>query len=173
MYIRGIPTKFSLKAVIGSIIVLTAISAFSTASASNRNTILDKLESAPSNWQAVNLDISVNGTPDVPVALGQTVTINVTSNQPATFLLAIVETYGNVKVARPAGTSSNAIYEYEATEPVGSYSTYVFASETAITDDALGLPASGSASYLPIGVKGVDKFLATLTNHTGKIVRGE
>ncbi len=173
MYIRGISTNFSLSVALRTVVALAAVSAFSTASAANRNTILDKLESAPSSWQAVDLDVRVNSTPDAPVALGEIITIDITSSQPANFLLAIVDTYGNVKIARPASTTSSASYEYKAAEPVGSYSTYAFASDTEITDDALGLPASGAESYLPIGVKGVDQFLKTLTNHSSKLVRAD
>lgn len=171
MYFSSKQTKPSLRAAFGTVIMLTTVSLVNPAMGANRNTILDKLETAPTNWQVVDVDVSVNGSPDAPIALGQTVTINVNSTEPANFLLAIVDTYGNVKVARPTGTGSSATYEYQADAPVGSYSTFAFASDTAIVDETLKLPAAGTANYLPIGASGVEQFLTTLTNHgnTGKV----
>ncbi len=162
---------------IGSALLLLGTLISSNPLAANQNSVLAKFETAPSNWTQAVVEARINeidSASDAVVALGDTVTVSVDSSVPASFILAIVNTYGDVKIIKPAGVSSSTTHQFQASSPVGQYSLFAFASDPEISNAEFGMPTGQTQRQLAVGMKSVETFIGALNriSATHQIAKG-
>lgn len=131
----------------------------------NQNTVLEKFENAAANWNTPQIEARLVDTANAPVdaaALGNTVVLSVSSSEPSSLLLAIVNTYGDVRLVKSADASGTLTHEFEAKAPVGQYAVFTFATSPELPNNTIGMPEGVTSYQLPIGVNNVDTLLAQL-----------
>lgn len=164
------PAQFARRTIAGVSMAICCSLTTLPALAVNQNTVLAELEAAPGNWSQPNVRAWVNDIEqgeNQAVALGETVTISVKANTPAHFVMALVDSYGEVKVIRPNGPASDANYQFTAEAPVGQYSLFTFASESEIPNSQLGIPDGQSVYSMDYKMEAVESFVASLKTASG------
>ncbi len=137
----------------------------------NQNTVLAELETAPSNWTLPTVRAWVNDFSqgdNHSVSLGDTVDISVDTTSSAHFVLALVDSYGEVKLIRPSGPASKANYQFTAEAPVGQYSLFAFATDAQIPGGQIGLPDGKDTNAMDYNMEAVENFVTALTQFSAK-----
>lgn len=148
------------------VILLATVLFAGASSAANQNTVLAELELTPENWNNPALQVQINGESQgsIPsVALGDSISVSVSNNSPSSFLLVMVDSYGDVELIKPAGNdTTKATHTFTADAPVGQYSLFAFASDATLPD--LGTTPGQTVSTLGNGVDGVRNLVSSLVD---------
>jgi len=153
------------RTITATFLVLCATLATQPVFAINANKVLAELEATPSNWTQTTVRSWINEfeqDSNQSVALGDNITVSIDSNTPAHFLLALVDSYGEVKIIKPDNSNNGASYQFTASEPVGQYSLFTFASESEIPANLLGVPEDQKVYAMDYNMGAVETFVASL-----------
>lgn len=149
-----------------------------TSLSANQNSVLEKFETAVSNWKtpAITTQLKPTEEPSTPaVALGETVALSTTSSEPSALILAIINTYGDVQVVKSDNLTGTLNHQFKAIAPVGQYSVFAFATTPAIPNHVLGMADGTTVHQLDIGMQSVDNLLSSIdsVSSTHKIAKAE
>ena len=155
----------SHRTIAAALLILCTTLTTQPAFAINPNKVLAELEETPSNWTQTTVQSWINNFEQAnnqSVALGDKITVSMEASTSAHFLLALVDSYGEVKIIKPDNSGNGASYEFTASEPVGQYSLFTFASETEIPANLLGLPDDQKVYAMDYNMEAVEAFVTAL-----------
>ena len=122
-----------------------------SAHAINRNDVFFELDKLNTNWNDLSVKLWINDfehEPDPGVLIGDRLIYHVKTNEPAFFVLVLIDAKGNIAVLKPDALEANGILKQA--EPLGKETIYLIASDQQLPASVFNLDPS--TDYVNHGV---------------------